>query len=460
MSKCVMKCANPKKAQAVLARALAKIKPTPAETRRDFQEAQNLILKLEKACPQSVEVRLGGSLAKGTNLSGNNEFDIFLLFPRHYSHHEMTMLGVAYARKAFAGMRVESRYAEHPYIQVFSGDYHADVVPAYKISDISQKGSSVDRTQLHTKYVNSKLDAREKDDVRLLKRFMKNFGIYGAELRVEGFSGYLCEILIIKYGSLLPLMEAACKWEAPALVLEGSEGYQAARKRFDSPLVAIDPVDPGRNVAAVVSQTSLSRFIFECRRFLANPSPGFFHRDARIASAGQIRAAIKARGTECLLLTFPAPNSVPDVIWPQLKKSALALVRHLESLDFSVFGHYYWSDGATCAILLEVDRWELPAVRKAAGPAIRFAKDVDAFVEKHSSALNLHLEHDRIVAVEKRRVLSCAAALKSACKNPRLCGVPEGMCAGISKSSLISGAAIADKKSAWFLGDYFFAKIA
>jgi tRNA nucleotidyltransferase (CCA-adding enzyme) len=248
-----MRCANPKKAEAVLAIALSKIKPSGSETKRDFEEANRLIRKLQAACPESVEVSLGGSLAKGTNIAGNNEFDIFLLFPRHYSHHEMTMLGVHYARKAFAGMRVESRYAEHPYIQVFSGDYHADVVPAYKIADISQKGSSVDRTQLHTTYVNSKLDSKGKDSVRLLKRFMKNFGIYGAELRVEGFSGYLCELFIIKYGSLMSLFEHAASWEAFLLVLEGDEGGQAARKRFNLPLVAIDLVDPGRNVVAVVS---------------------------------------------------------------------------------------------------------------------------------------------------------------------------------------------------------------
>ncbi|MFA6489225.1 MAG: CCA tRNA nucleotidyltransferase [Candidatus Micrarchaeia archaeon] len=455
-----MRCANPKKAEAVLALALSKIKPSGSETRKDFEEANRLIKKLQASCPESVIVSLGGSLAKGTNIAGNNEFDIFLLFPRHYSHHEMTMLGVHYARKAFAGMRVESRYAEHPYIQVFSGDYHADVVPAYKIADISQKGSSVDRTQLHTAYVNSKLDSKGKDDVRLLKRFMKNFGIYGAELRVEGFSGYLCEILIIKYGSLMSLFEHASSWEAPSLVLEGDEGGQAARKRFNSPLVVIDPVDTGRNVAAVVSQTSLSRFIFECRRFLASPSKEFFHKEARATSVAQIKAAIKARGTECLLLAFPAPPTVPDVVWPQLKKTAQALVRHLQSLDFSVFGHYYWSDGKECTILLEVDRWELPAVRKAAGPAIRFSKDVDAFVGKHSRALNLHIEHDRMVAVEKREVRDCAVALKSACRKPRAVGVPEGMCAGILKYRLLEGKAVAKPKYAWFLGDYFFAKIA
>jgi len=455
-----MTCANLGKINSVFSRALAKVKPSASETRADFEEAGKLISKLERAVPSSVEVRLGGSLAKGTNLRGNNEFDIFLLFPRHYAHHEMTMLGLHYARKAFSGMRLESRYAEHPYLQVFSGDYHADVVPAYRIDEIGQKGSSVDRTQLHTKYVNARLDAKGKEDVRLLKRFMKNFGIYGAELRVEGFSGYLCELLVIKYGSLLSLMEEAAKWETPAIVLEGKEGAEGARKRFGSPLVVIDPVDPQRNVAAVVSQTSLSRFIFECRRFLANPADAFFHKEKKVAGIAQIRKAIAARGTKCVLIAYPAPKAVPDVIWPQLKKTALALVRHLQALDFSVFGYYHWSDGKECAVLLEIDRWELPAVRKAIGPSIRFARDVDAFVARHANALNLHLEHDRIVAVEKREIRDCASALKRVCKSPRIAGVPEGMCKSIAKACIAEGGAIAKAAHAEFLGDYLFAKIA
>jgi tRNA nucleotidyltransferase (CCA-adding enzyme) len=455
-----MKCANPAAARAAFKSALKKIKPSEAEGRRDFEAAGQLIRKLERVLPPAVEVRLAGSLAKGTDLRGKNEFDIFLLFPRHYSHHEMTLLGLSHARRAFAGMRVESRYAEHPYLQVFSGDYHADIVPAYKISGIGEKGSSVDRSPLHTQYVNSRLDSSGKDDVRLLKRFMKNFGIYGAELRVEGFSGYLCELLVIKYGSLLSLMEAAAEWHQPSLVLEGGVREGEARKRFGSPLVVIDPVDPERNVAAVVAQTSLSRFVFECRRFLKAPSEKFFFAEKTARSADEIRGRIAKRGTLCLAVSFPAPKAVPDVLWPQLKKTAQALVRRLQEQDFGVFGYYHWSDGAECVVLLELDRWELPPVRKALGPSIRFSADVEAFVKKHSDALNIHLEHDRMVAVEKRGVLSAEKALAAACRNPKGLGVPAGMEGQLARAKVVPATKIATSTHLEFLSDYFFAKIA
>jgi tRNA nucleotidyltransferase (CCA-adding enzyme) len=450
---------NPK---IVFSRVLSRIKPSKEESRRNFEAAYRLIAKLENVVPSSVKVVLGGSLAKGTNLAGSNEFDIFLLFPRHYQHHEMALLGMRYAKTAFAGMRTESRYAEHPYLQVFAGNCRADVVPAYKIKDISEKGSSVDRTQLHTQYVNANLGPEGKDEVRLLKQFMKSLGIYGAELRVEGFSGYLCELLIIKYGSLLSLMQEASRWENPAIVIGGdAEAEKKAREKFASPLVVIDPVDPGRNVAAVVSQTSLSRFIFECRRFLKNPSEKFFFMEKKAASLAKIRAAIGARKTSCLLLSFPAPHAVPDIVWPQLKKAAQAFVRELEAMGFSVFGYYHWSDGNECAIFIELGCWKLPAVKKAVGPSVKFARDVDAFAEKHKHAINIHIEHDRIVAIEKRKVTDCVQGIRLVSKNGKKAGVPENMLKSMQRGlKILQGKGIAKKKYAWFLTDYFFTKIA
>jgi tRNA nucleotidyltransferase (CCA-adding enzyme) len=454
-----MKCANPSKANSIFAKILPKIKPSPSETNKDFEAANHLIRKLEAAVPSSVEVALAGSLAKGTDLRGKNEFDIFLLFPRHYSHHEMTMLGLSYARKAFHGMKLESRYAEHPYLQVFHGNYHADIVPAYKISDIGQKGSSVDRSQLHTEFVNAKLDSKGKGDVRLLKQFMKNFGIYGAELRVEGFSGYLCELLIVHHGSLLKCMEAVSEWHEPALDAEGKQDAHL-RAKFSSPLIVIDPVDPERNVAAVVANTSLSRFIFECRRFLASPSEKFFFSEKKKRGTPEIRKAMGERGTACFAVRFSAPEVVPDVLWPQLKKAAQALKRRLEELDFSVFGLYHWSDGKECVILFELDRWELPSIRKALGPNIRFAKDVDAFVKRHSGALNMHIEHDKIVAVERRSVLHAKAALVAACKKTSGLGVPANMEKALGAGSVVAAEKLLSEKYREMLSDYFFAKIA
>jgi len=456
-----MKADNDSKTRAVFAKVLARITPSRREAAECFATATAMMKKLERVLPPAIEVRLAGSLAKGTNLAGNNEFDIFMLFPRHYPHHEMTMMGIHYARHAFSGLRVEARYAEHPYLQIFYRDYHADIVPAYRIGSISERGSSVDRSQLHTAYINAKLDASAKGDVRLLKRFMKNFGIYGAELRVEGFSGYLCELLIAQYGSLSALMEAASQWNAPVIDTEKHLSEDAAKRKFEqAPLIVVDPTDQNRNVAAVVAHTSLSRFIFECRRFLARPSEKFFFTKKIVRTPREIAKAMNARGTRCLSVRFPAPKVVPDVLWPQLKKTAHALSRQIAEQGFSVFGSYHWSDGNECVILFEIDRWELPSVAKAVGPSVRFARDCESFVKKHKLALNMHIEHDRMVAVERRGVRDVHAALSHACRRPHGAGIPENMERMMVRCEILEAKKLLSKKYEEFLSDYFFAKIA
>jgi tRNA nucleotidyltransferase (CCA-adding enzyme) len=227
-----------------------------------------------------------------------------------------------------------------------------------------------------------------------------------------------------------------------------------------APLVVIDPVDPGRNVAAVVAQTSLSRFIFECRRFLRAPSTKFFFSQKRQRTLAQIGRAMRPRGTRCLLLSFRAPQEVPDVLWPQLKKTAHALERGLQGSGLSVFGLYHWSDGATCAILFELDRWESPGIAKALGPSVRFAADAEAFVKKHSGALSIHLEHDRIVAIEKRQALGARAAISALCRRQEGLGVPRRMGSAIGKARILEGKAMLRATYREMLSDYFFAGIA
>jgi tRNA nucleotidyltransferase (CCA-adding enzyme) len=193
---------------------------------------------------------------------------------------------------------------------------------------------------------------------------------------------------------------------------------------------------------------------------MASPSEKFFFSKKPARTPREIASAMKQRGTLCLAVKFPAPDAVPDVLWPQLKKTAQALVRGLEAQDFSVFGYYHWSDGRECVVLLELDRWELPAVEKALGPSIGFARDVESFVKTHRHALNLHIEHGRMVAVEKRKARDAKAALLSACRRPDGLGVPGKMARQLARCKVYEGGEIATAKWAEFLSDYFFAKIA
>lgn len=409
----------------MLEKVKLRIRPSRADAARAEKIRQFVVGRLEKVVPHDVEIGMMGSVAKGTNLATNRELDIFLLIPRKLTHEQMTKKGLAWAKKAMRGEKTEIGYANHPYLKAHKDGYKIDIVPSYKIENAERLGSAVDRSQLHTSYVNSHLNDSQKDEVRLLKQFAKTLGVYGAELKVEGFSGYLCEILIMQYGSFVGVLEAAAKWgKCPALDLQGLHPKTDLRKMFDAPMIVIDPVDAKRNVSAVVSQTSLSRFIYAARAYLKKPSEEFFFREKEVHSAPKLRAIISSRDTKCLVIFFRSPELVEDILWPQLKKTATALAKAFERAEVRVFGHYFWSDGENALIMFELMDWKLPGVKRCAGPAIWLSKDVELFTKRHSDALNLHLEHERIVAVERRTLKTPELVLQLAVKEGESLGIP------------------------------------
>ncbi len=437
---------------AVFSKALKRIKPTKKEQARDLEQADRIISSIRSKVPKHIEVALMGSVAKGTNLKGNRDFDIFILFPRNYTHHEMSSLGLHYAK--LAAHKHELAYAEHPYLKAWIGGQRVDIVPSFKIDKIEEKASSVDRSQLHTVYVNGKITDKQRDEVRLLKKFMQTLGVYGAELRVEGFSGYLCELLILHYGSLEKLMRSACSYHRPVLDLANT-GNQDVGKLFDSPMVVTDPVDPRRNVAAVVSATSLYRFVLACRQFLSSPATQFFFKEKEVHSKKKLSVLISSRKTASLAILFPAPHLVEDILWPQLKKTTLSLVNVLSQNDFEVFGYYYWSNSKECVILLELQCETLPAVRKLYGPAVWMQKPTEDFMRAHKSACNLHIEHERVTAMEKRQFASAQALILHFAKNGQKFGVPGNFVHNFSRLKILSANRLLDKKHIEILSDYF-----
>ncbi len=443
-------------ADTMLKEVAVKLRPAKKDIREAASQLEFVRRKLEEVVPQDVEIGMMGSAAKGTSLASNREIDIFMLIPKRYTHEQMTKLGLEWAKKAMKGEKTEIGYANHPYLKVRRGGFKIDIVPSYKIENARHLGSAVDRSQLHTKYVNARMGKRQQDDVRLLKQFCKTLGVYGAELKVEGFSGYLCELLVLQYGSFAGALEAASKWgERPALDMEGHHAKAYLHRLFDAPLVVIDPVDAKRNVAAVVSRTSMSRFTYASRQFLKKPSREFFFKEKEVHSPVALRKIILGRGTCIIAISFKAPNLVEDILWPQLRKAASLLVKRLEAGEFRPFGHYFWADGKDALILIELMEEKVPAVARRIGPAIWHEKDVEAFVQKHQNAPSLHFEHERIVAVEKRGMQTAVDVLKKAIALGEKIGMPGKFAFAMKKAAFSGPQMLLEGKYLEVASDYF-----
>ena len=246
------------------------------------------------------------------------------------------------------------KYAEHPYINATIDSIDVDLVPCYNVASAAHIQSAVDRTPFHTRYITDKINGLV-DDVLLLKRFAKAGGIYGSDQMTEGFSGYLCELLVLHYGGFTPLLRAASEW-GPHLKIDIEHH---AAKEFDEPLIVIDPVDPRRNVAAAVSIDRMAEFVELARGYLEAPSEAFFTlpRETPDEPRRNLPRLLASRGTALYAITFATPPFIEEVVVPQLKRSTGAISDLLTRSGFVVHhAHYRMGTGAVHAALRTLDR--------------------------------------------------------------------------------------------------------
>jgi tRNA nucleotidyltransferase (CCA-adding enzyme) len=207
----------------VLERVLKKIIPSPEEERKMKELAKKALEVVDKlASKYKAKPMLVGSLTRNTWLPEKKEFDIFILFPEKTEEEKLKKIGLFIGKKSIEKLKGKWKieYAEHPYTSGEVEGISIDIVPCYEVSSAEKIKSAVDRTPFHVKYVEKNLSPELANEVRLLKKFLKANNIYGADAKTLGFSGYVCELLIIKYKSFVNLLKAAKKWQPGEIIFE------------------------------------------------------------------------------------------------------------------------------------------------------------------------------------------------------------------------------------------------
>ncbi len=378
----------------VTSEVLEKITPSLTDRAKMEALAKELEAKVSLACQEfgvDAVVRVEGSLAKDTWLKGDPDIDVFLRLPTTIPRNSLGDIALKIARKATEGSKQIERFAEHPYLEAFINDIRLNIVPCYD----TQPGewlSATDRTPFHTDYINKHVDKRMRDDIRLLKKFMKGIGVYGAEIKIGGFSGYLCELMILHFESFSKTLQAFAQ-HIPRRVID-IEGFYKNKQRdlellFPEPLIMIDPVDRARNVASAVQSQKLHTFVAATRAFLKEPDTDFFSPlKTHQLSVEELRKTLKNRGSTIVFLAFPKIEAVPDVLWGQLHRTRKALSKQLELAGFEVMRDTVWSEenSADTIFVFELEEGVLPTTTKHLGPPLEFQKECESFLEKYSAS--------------------------------------------------------------------------
>jgi len=295
-----------------------------------------------------------------------------------------------------------------------------NIVPCYDVSKGNWK-SATDRTPFHTEFMKANLTSDLQREARLLKKFAKAIGVYGAEIEVGGFSGMLVDTLALYYGSFLETIKQAGSW-SPGTRLEinkPSSMVDPKKREAGVDLVAIDPVDPDRNLAAAVRPERLWTFVAAGRQFLKAPALWYFFPPSfATKTRAQLAKHLEQPGREIVVVSFKHRDLVPDVLWGQLLKLERSLVDLLIRDDFEIYRSKIWSDEKhESAIIMEVKHSRLSSVRIQRGPPVFKTEDSTGFLERHLDATDTArgpwIDGDRWMVEKKRKVSSIAGLVKT-----------------------------------------------
>ena len=391
------------------------VEPKLMEEKNVLNIAEEVKQRVEDASKRHLivhSVEIGGSVAKGTWLADNVDVDIFVKFDSTISKKRLEDLGVKIGRDALLPNDSFLRYSEHPYVEGIIDGVTFNIVPCYDVVKGSWK-SSADRSPYHTSFMKNRFNKSLKNETRLLKKFLKVLGLYGAEIKVKGFSGYVCEVLILKYGSFISVLKAMSNLIGGE-ILSLDDIDEDITKKFDTQLVILDPVDNRRNLGAAISPVNVSSFIMASRSFLEKPSIMFFKGISVSEITDKVKKSTLLDRISIVILRHE-PRTV-DILWGQLHRSVDSLSKQISKVGFNVLRTSVASDeDSTSAFIFLLDSLVLPKSQIKMGPNVNMKGEVSKFLDSNLkwSKLTWAGNDQRIYIMGDRRFLAVEELLYS-----------------------------------------------
>ncbi len=350
----------------------------------------NLLLKKIKA-----KAVLGGSFAKNTYLKNDFDVDIFVKFDKKYADKDISNI----LEKAIKSLKPEKVHGSRDYFQI-NGKISYEIVPVLDVTDIKDARNVTDMSPLHVDWVKKNLKKDQNNEIRLAKLFCKANNIYGAESYIQGISGHVLDILIIKYGSFIKFLEAATKWKEKEVIdfynfYKGTALKDLNKSKIQSPIIVIDPISPDRNAAAALGREKFLLLKKAARDFLETPSEDSFKREIMTKN---ILLTKKAKN-KLLIFKVTAKEGKKDVVGSKLLKTFNYINNKFINNSFTIIDSgWEWEGKSMFWYIAKYEMLEKEFLR--VGPPLKQTYHVELFKSKHKETIQ---KEDRIFAKVKRK---------------------------------------------------------
>ena len=358
-------------------------KETEIQTKIDVDVRERIQEKIDElGLTDKVDyVETQGSYVKGTDLpSKGSDMDIFVVFNPNVSEEERKDLGLkiglATLDKEYANsqgwdnFKVDAKDQENKYAEAFfdvdGQTVEVQIVPTRNMDryDIIKKeingqketanGNKIsigmERTPHQTKFMNENLSVEQKLEVRTLKKFMKETGLYDSSVKSQGFSGYSTEVLIHNLGSFENVVDYFADYKMGEVIGLPSESdrkdlaehgveltYMNKNKEIENKYTKeyyntdeayknnsihmTDPIDPNRDIGGAISEAKLAKTILTMKH---------------LKETGKTPDKVEPTTMNGVSLTFTSSGTDENTIGSQVQSLQNDMVAKLDNLGFKV----------------------------------------------------------------------------------------------------------------------------
>ena len=393
---------------------LEEIKPNKKEIDKANKELSSFLEELKKYI-KDCEIVVGGSFAKDTWLSGDHDIDLFIRFPyEKYKNQDISRI----LKERIKNFNFKIIHGSRDYFQVSKKGFTFELIPVLNIKNIKQSKNITDLSPFHTIWV--KEQAKNTDEIRLAKKFIKENNLYGAETHIKGFSGYTIEILVAYYKTFFNFINNAAKW-GKREVIDIKKYYTDKKSVFSkinksklSTLIVIDPIDKNRNTSAALSSKNYFKFIQLCKDHLKNPDDEFFKRkkiDFKLLKNNY-------RNSKIAILKIKPLKEKKDIAGAKVLKILDYINSRLKHEGFTIYDYdVLWNSKVLAWIIIKDET--LSEYKKHYGPPIKEELHLKYFREKWKN-YKFKEEGNRVYIEIKRESRNIKGFLKNLIKNDNI----------------------------------------
>jgi tRNA nucleotidyltransferase (CCA-adding enzyme) len=367
------------KIKEILKKELEKIKLSFEEYDR-LIKLENLVrLKLKK---NGFDSYLGGSLAKGTIISKDNQdIDIFVVLRDESDLKRFNSV----LKKIDFGYELRLIHGSRDYFKINFEKTSVELIPIVQVNDPKEAKNITDISLFHVDYVNKiiKKNPMIADEIKLAKAFCIANDFYGAESYIKGFSGYSLEVLTIYYGSFLNLLKkiGTKKVIDPERLFKNEKEvmFELNSSKLQGPLIVVDPTYKYRNVCAGLGKETFDRFLELKNKFLKKPSVDFFK--SKKIDVDNLKKISIDKNLSLYKVYLKSDRQEGDIAGTKCRKFLDFFCDELEKNGQKIFRkEFSYFGGKDAQAYIFIKECQVINVR---GPPLKLKREVSIFKKRH-----------------------------------------------------------------------------